>query len=254
VWQMNKEGGMTAELYRTIVAVVDERVKEIKVTREDFDRLEAALPRLAAAQKQTEDRVPRLEAALERLAEAQAKTEERMTRLEAAVTRLEAVVERLAEAQAKTEERVSRLEGAVERLVLAQGRVEGTLGALGARWGLFAEESFREGMRAVLEGTGFKVERYLVYDHVGKVFGRPDQVELDLVIHNDKLMLMELKSSLSKGDVALFDRKTGFYEEREGKRADRRILISPFVDQKARALAGTLGMEVYAQPDELGAA
>ncbi|HAZ31568.1 MAG TPA: hypothetical protein DCY61_02535 [Dehalococcoidia bacterium] len=108
-------------------------------------------------------------------------------------------------------------------------------------------------MRAVLEDAGFKVGRYLVYDHDGKVFDRPDQVELDLVIRNDKLMLLEIKSSVSKGDVALFNRKTGFYEEREGERADRRILISPFVDQKAREMAGILGIEVYAQPDDLAA-
>jgi len=178
---MNKEGGMTVELYRTIVAVVDERVKEIRVTRENFDRLEAAL----------------------------------------------------------------------ERLALAQARTERTLGALGARWGLSTEESFREGMRAVLKDAGFKVERYLVYDRDGKVFDRPDQVELNLVIRNDKLILLEIKSSVSKGDVALFNRKTGFYEERERKKADRRILISPFVDQKAREMAGILGIEVYTQSDDL---
>jgi hypothetical protein len=171
----------------------------------------------------------RLEAALERLAQAQAGTEERVTRLEEAQIHLEAAIERLAQAQART---------------------ECTLGALGARWGLFTEESFRDGMRAVLEDVGFKVERYLVYDHAGRVFDRPDQVELDMIIHNDKALL-GIKSSISKGDVALFNRKTGFYEEREGERADRHILISPFVDQKAKQLAGDLGIEVYAQPDDL---
>jgi hypothetical protein len=76
-------------------------------------------------------------------------------------------------------------------------------------------------------------------------------VELDIIIHNDKLMILEIKSSVSKGDVALFNRKTNFYQEREGGRVDRRILISPFVDRKAGELADDLGIEVYAQPDEL---
>jgi hypothetical protein len=244
----------------------------IRITPKDSNRLEAALERLADAQAGTEERVTRLEAAMERLARAQAGTEERVTRLEEAVarleaaverlaqaqarseerlTRLEAAVERLAQAQARSEERLTRLEAAVERLAQAQARTDRTLRAMGARWGLFAEESFREGIRAVLEDAGFKVERYLAYDHAGKVFDRPDQVELDMIIHNDKLMILEIKSSVSKGDVALFNRKTCFYEESEGERADRRILISPFVDRKAGELAADLGIEVYAQPDDL---
>jgi len=130
--------GLSAELYRAIVAVVDERLKDIRVTRESFDALRDAVRELAKAQAKTEERVGRLEAAVERLAEAQARTEERVGRLEAAVERLakaqakteervgrlEAAVERLAKAQAKTEERVGRLEAAVERLAKAQAKTE----------------------------------------------------------------------------------------------------------------------------------
>ena len=136
---------LTPELYKTILAIVDERVKEIKVTREDFNELKGVVQRLgkgieelAEAQKRTEERLNRLEAAVERLAEAQKRTEERLNRLEAVVeelaeaqkrteerlNRLEAVVEELAEAQKRTEERVNRLEAAVERLAEAQRRTE----------------------------------------------------------------------------------------------------------------------------------
>jgi hypothetical protein len=309
---------MTAELYREILAVIDERVREIKVTREDFDRLEAAMARLAEAQActdqtverlakaqarteervtrleeaverlaeaqartdqtveklaqaqaRTEERVTRLEAAVERLAEAQARTEERLTRLEEAVerlaqaqarteerlTRLEEAVERLAQAQARTEERLTRLEEAVEKLVQAQARFERTfetkLGALGARWGLDTEASFRQGMRAILKDVGFRVERYLVYDKEGKVFDHPDQVELDVVVRDGKLMLIEIKSSTSRADVAIFNRKVRFYEEREGTKAARRMLISPFVEEGARKLALAMETEIYTRADDL---
>lgn len=36
---MEQTTGMTAELYKAVVAVVDERMQEIQVTREDFDAL-----------------------------------------------------------------------------------------------------------------------------------------------------------------------------------------------------------------------
>ncbi len=114
------EGGtavLSPQLYKAITTVVDDRTKDIRVTREDFNELRAIVAELASAQTRTEERMGRLEDAVERLAQAQAKTEERMGRLEDAV-------ERLAQAQAKTEERMGRLEDAVERLAQAQARTE----------------------------------------------------------------------------------------------------------------------------------
>ena len=68
--------GITAEVYRAIITIVDERVKEIRVTREDFDSLKAVVRELAEAQKRTEQRLDSLALRVEELAEAQKKTEE----------------------------------------------------------------------------------------------------------------------------------------------------------------------------------
>jgi len=91
---------ITPELYEFVVKVVEEKVREIKVTREEFDKLRSAVEENSKA-------ISQLREAVDRLAEAQAKSEERLTRLERAV-------DRLAEAQAKSEERLTRLERAVE--------------------------------------------------------------------------------------------------------------------------------------------
>ena len=142
---MEQYYGLTAEMYRAVVALVDDRIKEMRLTRQDFDgvvraqervegrmeRVEAALERLAQAQARTEERVERLEegqaalqqgqaamqAAIRELAEAQARTEERVERLEEGQAALQqgqaamqAAIRELAEAQARTEERVERLE------------------------------------------------------------------------------------------------------------------------------------------------
>ncbi len=60
--------GVTAELYEAIVAIVDHRVAEIKVTRQDFDELKSVVKELAEAQKETDK-------SLQELALAQARTE-----------------------------------------------------------------------------------------------------------------------------------------------------------------------------------
>ena len=60
--------GISSELYKAIVTVVDDRVRDIKVTRQDFDELKDVVRELAKAQKRTEGRVVEL-------AEAQKQTE-----------------------------------------------------------------------------------------------------------------------------------------------------------------------------------
>ena len=125
-------------------------------------------------------------------------------------------------------------------------RIDSTIGALGARWGLQTEGAFRDGLKAILEDSfGVKVERYEDYDHDGGVFGRPDQVELDVIIHDRTLILCEIKSSISKSEIYTFWRKKDFYENRHGRKANRVIVISPMVDDSAMAVAKDLGVEVY---------
>ncbi|NPV30569.1 MAG: hypothetical protein HPY58_13455, partial [Firmicutes bacterium] len=57
-------GVFTPELYRTVIAIVDMRMAEIKVTRQDFEELKGAVRELAEAlkeaQKETRQEVARL--------------------------------------------------------------------------------------------------------------------------------------------------------------------------------------------------
>ncbi len=124
------------------------------------------------------------------------------------------------------------------------------VGALGARWGLRAESSFREAIKGILEESfPVRVERYLAKDEEGEVFGRPDQVELDLIIRDGEVIAAEIKSSMSKSDLYTFDRKVRFYEKREGCRVKRKIVVSPMVAPEALPVAEALGIEVYTYPD-----
>jgi hypothetical protein len=131
-------------------------------------------------------------------------------------------------------------------------RIDSGISALGARWGIQSETSFRNGLKAILEQS-FDVEvvNYLDYDEEGKVFGRPDQVEMDIIIKNGTLILCEIKSSMSRSDMYVFGRKVEFYEEKHTRKADRRLVISPMVEEKAIAVAQKLGIEVYSHGDEV---
>lgn len=131
-------------------------------------------------------------------------------------------------------------------------RHDSTIGALGARWGLHSESAFRRGLRAILEGSfGVKVERYEDYDHEGTVFGRPEQIELDVIIHNGTLILCEIKSSMSKSDLYSFWRKKNFYEDKHARKANRVMVISPMIDDHAKSAAKNLDIEVYGYAEDI---
>jgi len=219
----------------------ERRFRAELVKKEDFSELKAIVKELVEAQKRTET-------SIERLTDAQKKSDERLTRVEAAI-------ERLTDAQKKSDERLTRVEAAIEKLTEAHTRFERTfeskIGALGARWGLITEISFRKAIQTLLEDVGFKVEHYLKYDTEGKVFGHPDQIEIDMIIRDRQVTLVEIKSSLSKGDVSLFKRKIDFYREKEKGKVDKKLIIAPFVEPGADKLASLFGMEICTNVNEL---
>ena len=152
----------------------------------------------------------------------------------------------------KWEENSARLDRTLDAIEAQAKRHDRSIGALGARWGLQTEQSFRNALAGIL-GTSFGVQVLNVteYDDAGEVFGRPDQVELDVIIQNGLLILCEIKSSMSKPDMVIFERKAAFYEKRHGRKAARKLVISPMVEDRARTVAATLGIEVYSYAEDM---
>lgn len=85
----------TPQVKRQIIKLIDERIKEAHVTKEDFSELKYIVQDIAIAQKELVEAQKRTEARVEQLAEAQKLTEVR--------------VEELAEAQKQTEIEVKKL-------------------------------------------------------------------------------------------------------------------------------------------------
>jgi len=118
--------------------------------------------------------------------------------------------------------------------------------ALGVRWGIMAEEAFREGLKGLIEKElGFKVERWVSYDEVGIVFGYPSRVEVDVAVKDERLVLVEISSHVKSSDVHEFRRKAELYERKTGRKPDRLIIITPYADGKALEAAGRFGIEIY---------
>ncbi|MBI4705588.1 MAG: DUF3782 domain-containing protein [Deltaproteobacteria bacterium] len=120
------------------------------------------------------------------------------------------------------------------------------LDGLGSRWGLQAEQGFREGLAALLrEAVGQRVERWEGFDASGQVYGWPSSVEIDVAIADGDCTLVEVKSSAGAADVREFARVAEFYErtERAGQRS-RRLIVTAWADERAHAEARVLGVEI----------
>jgi hypothetical protein len=167
--------------------------------------------------------------------------ERRMDGLEKRMDGLERRVEGLGE-------RVEGLDDAVRRLSM---RID----ALGARWGIIAEETFKEGVRELLRDAGFVVERLAYDDREGCVYGEPATVEADVIARDGVAVLAEMTSAARRVDVFVARRKAELYQHVTGRRVDRVVIITPFVHDKdpaaLRRRAEELGVRVVA-PEGVG--
>ncbi len=156
------------------------------------------------------------------------------------------------ESDRKWEESRREFQQVHEEIMAQAKKFDRSIGALGARWGMQSEKAFRNALAGILEDNfGVQVINVNDYDDEGAVFGRPDQVELDVIIKNGLLLICELKSSIDKAGMYIFERKARFYERRHGRTANRLIVISPMIDARAAKVAERLGIETYGDSTEV---
>ncbi|WP_069808204.1 PD-(D/E)XK nuclease family protein [Vulcanisaeta thermophila] len=127
-------------------------------------------------------------------------------------------------------------------------RLENMITALGARWGIFSEDAFRQGLLEILKDAGWSVSQELIYDRDGYVFGEPSEVEISIVIKDGRVIMVELTSALKRGDLPIIKRKRELYEKLKGTTISNVYVITPFIHDKypdrVKAMARDMGIEV----------
>ncbi|MHA1253823.1 MAG: DUF3782 domain-containing protein, partial [Candidatus Helarchaeota archaeon] len=105
-------------------------------------------------------------------------------------------------------------------------RMSERISAIGARWGIYNEESIRRGIINILKDrTDLEIKKWKVYE------------------------LIEIKSSTKKSDVTELLRIAELYELKEGIKPKLRI-ITAYIDPRARAFAEETGVEI-SSPENL---
>jgi hypothetical protein len=120
------------------------------------------------------------------------------------------------------------------------------ISALGAKWGMLTEEAFREGLRGVLEEEfRVRVERWIHRYEEGFVYGYPSSIEVDVAVHDGKVILIEISSHIRPSDVSTFKRKAMVYERHTGKKPDKLMMVTPYAEDEARDACAKHGIELY---------
>jgi len=234
----------------------------IRLLREDeeFKYAVAGLVGLDEVLKRTSEHDRKFNEILERLAEHDKKFAEIFERFAEHDRKFNEILERLAEHDKKFAEIFERFaehdrkfeELSVEIVKLREDMnrgfalVERHITAIGARWGIMSEEAFREGIKALLEKElGFKVEKWRDYDEEGIVYNYPSDVEIDVVIHDGKIILVEVTSHARKSDISLLKAKANFYTKKTGNSPTRIMLVTPYAEEEAMSAAKELNIELY---------
>jgi len=223
-----------ANIQMNEVITRDDLLKELTAILEENSEIQKTIVRISqkkfADKEQTEDRFDRM------LKELKKDREENSRKWEENNKKLD-------EMMRKSDERFAAM---LQEIKDIRSRQESSVGALGARWGIAAESSFRSALKGILEDRfDVQVVNVTEYDKEGSVFGHPDQVEIDVIIKNGEIIVCEIKSSMSRSDMYTFHRKVQFYEKQHGCKVTTVMVISPMVDKKAVSVAEKLGIVVY---------
>jgi len=144
-------------------------------------------------------------------------------------------------------QRVSSLEKSFD---LLGKRIEVTIGSMGRRWGVDLEKTVLEIFREVLEKRGIepgKVSKFRLKDAEGTYTGvKGKVVDIDVMIEDDKIYLLEVKSYADLDHVQWLYEKIKPVEKALNRRVEKAFIVAVNIDEEAYQKAKELGIEVVA--------
>jgi len=211
---------------------VEEKSRLLSIGREDFNELKGIVQDLGETQGRTEKRVEELAEAQRDLAVAQGRTEKRVEELAVAQGRTEKKVEELADAQGRTEKKIDVLGHSLTNQIAA----------LGSRWGIYNEGTFRGTIRGLLSKmSGVEVREGYYGDR-----------QVDVIIRNGEHVMLEITSRMHPKDISKIYSSADDYKMKEGIAPTLMVAtsyISPKLMEKIMGLERTIEIFSYESED-----
>jgi hypothetical protein len=199
-----------------------------------------------------EEAILRLTENVAKLADLQAKTEARLAKVE---ERLFKVEERLEEHDKKfvtieerLEEHDKKFNAILEELKglrLVTDEISVTIGSLTRRYGKDLEKTILKIYKDQLIQMGINpdnAKRFRYIDKEGKYGIKGKEYEFDIVVSDDAIDVIEVKTHASKDDVEWFNDKVERVKSEFGKPLRRKVMVAVHIDEDALDRANELGI------------
>ncbi len=123
-------------------------------------------------------------------------------------------------------------------------KISSKIDALGVRWGIITEETFRESIKYLVEDLLkiYKTDKWIHYDRDGFVYGYPSTVEADLLIKNKEHIIVEFKSHADRSDISELFKIGQLYGKITGVKP-KMLMIASAIRRKAKELADKIEIE-----------
>jgi hypothetical protein len=199
-----------------------------------------------------EEAILRLTENVAKLADLQAKTEARLAKVE---ERLFKVEERLEEHDKKfvtigerLEEHDKKFNAILEELKglkLVTDEISVTIGSITRRYGKDLEKTILKIYKDQLIQMGINpdnAKRFRYIDKEGKYGIKGKEYEFDIVVSDDAIDVIEVKTHASKDDVEWFNDKVERVKSEFGKPLRRKVMVAVHIDEDALDRANELGI------------
>jgi hypothetical protein len=199
-----------------------------------------------------EEAILRLTENVAKLAELQAKTEARLAKVEERLFKVEerleehdkkfiTIEERLEEHDKKFNAILEELKG----LKLVTDEISVTIGSITRRYGKDLEKTILKIYKDQLIQMGINpdnAKRFRYIDKEGKYGIKGKEYEFDIVVSDDAIDVIEVKTHASKDDVEWFNDKVERVKSEFGKPIRRKIMVAVHIDEDALDRANELGI------------
>jgi hypothetical protein len=199
-----------------------------------------------------EEAILRLTENVAKLAELQAKTEARLAKVEERLFKVEerleehdkkfvTIEERLEEHDKKFNAILEELKG----LKLVTDEISVTIGSITRRYGKDLEKTILKIYKDQLIQMGINpdnAKRFRYIDKEGKYRIKGKEYEFDIVVSDDAIDVIEVKTHASKDDVEWFNDKVERVKSEFGKPLRRKIMVAVHIDKDALDRANELGI------------
>ncbi|WP_338602639.1 DUF3782 domain-containing protein [Sulfolobus tengchongensis] len=212
------------------------------------DQLTQRLDQLAQRVDQLTQHVDQLTQRVDQLTKNQEILQQRMDQLAQRVDQLTKNQEVLQQALSELAQSVNQFTKKVDSEV---ERINKILGSMGERWGILYEDLITDFLREVLkkEGLDYKyVNKFSFKDEKGLYGFKGRRYEIDILVQDDKIYMIEVKSNAEVKDVEWFDTRCSVVSEVLGlSKPPIKLFLAITTDKDAVDRANELGIKMVTE-------